>query len=74
MARATTCMFEGKELSIEDAIEIRDKRSSKERKKLRFTCVECGKHVRAHRASGHGEAHFEHFARNPDCKLSDPER
>ena len=72
MARATTCMYESKEISIEEALEFRNQ--TKERKKLQFSCVECGHRVRPHKAGGNASAHFEHLIRNPKCNLSDPAR
>jgi hypothetical protein len=76
MARATKCRFDNKEITVEDAIQIRDATPVKLRKTLKFRCrcIECGNSVRPHRSGGNAEAHFEHFKRNPDCTLSDPAR
>ena len=70
MARSTTCKVgNGRSVSIAEALELR-------RKHGRFVgqCEECGQHVKAHKASEYGEAHFEHFDRNEKCSLSDPHR
>jgi hypothetical protein len=71
MPRAVFCRFEGDRLAIHDALELRERtpRSSK----LSFVCEECGQPVRPHRAGTTGQAaHFEHYERNPECRLSDP--
>lgn len=70
VARAVTCNFEEREISVEDAIALR----SSNRKNIGFYCIECGKLVRPHKGSSYGAAHFEHLRRNPKCRLSDPER
>jgi len=74
MPRATTCLFEGKVLTVKTAIVIRDKTRRKDRGNLSFKCTECGQKVRPHKAGGHASAHFEHLMRNPACHLSDPAR
>jgi hypothetical protein len=70
VARAVTCNFEGREISVENAIALR----SGDRKNIDFRCIECGKPVRPHKGSPYGAAHFEHLRRNSKCRLSDPER
>ena len=74
MARAEQCIIEGKEITVEKALIIRDASPSGKRKSLGFSCIECGKEVRPHKAGGNGTAHFEHLERNPQCQLSDPFR
>jgi hypothetical protein len=74
MARAISCLFEGKEITVEMAIEVRDGTPARQRKLLRFKCTECDLAVRPHRAGGNSAAHFEHLMRNPHCTLSDPAR
>jgi hypothetical protein len=74
MARATTCIFNGKLISVAKAISIKETAPVRERKFLGFECLECGMPVNPHRAGGNAAAHFEHFDRNPNCKLSDPAR
>lgn len=74
MARAKKCIMEEKEITVEKALIIRDASPSGRRKSLGFSCIECGKAVRPHKAGGNGTAHFEHMERNPQCQLSDPFR
>ena len=71
MARAEKCLMEEKEITVEKALIIRDAFPSERRKSLGFSCIECGKAVRSHKAGGNGAAHFEHLERNPQCQLSD---
>jgi hypothetical protein len=58
MARAEKCIMEEKEITVEKAIIIRDASPSGRRKSLGFSCIECGKAVRPHKAGGNGAAHF----------------
>jgi hypothetical protein len=74
MPRAAECNFEGKEILVEKALEIRDATPVGKRKSLSFKCLECGEAVRPHKAGSSGAAHFEHLSRNPHCQLSDPPR
>jgi hypothetical protein len=74
MTRAEKCIMEEKEITVEKALIIRDAAPSGRRKSLGFSCIECGKAVRPHKAGGNGSAHFEHMERNPQCQLSDPFR
>ena len=74
MARANECNFNGKVISVENALEIRDATTAGKRKFLGFECLECGQAVRPHKSGGNGAAHFEHLIRNPQCALSDPFR
>jgi len=69
MARAVTCTFGGRVISVEDAIALRNSKRIND-----FQCTECKKPVRPHQESSYGAAHFEHLRRNPKCRLSDPER
>ncbi len=77
MARATICVLAGQEIGIEEALQLR-KLSNQDRKrgvpKPDFRCVECDEPVRVHKEGGGAQAHFEHFHRNPNCRLSDPGR
>ncbi|MFQ3246610.1 MAG: hypothetical protein ACI9SP_003263 [Arenicella sp.] len=65
------CMYEGKMITVHEALELRKmhKLSSRDC----FQCVECSEPVRAHKASKTTShpAHFEHFKRNPECSYSD---
>lgn len=74
MPRATTCLCEGKEISIEKALELKNSTNPRDRIFLNFECTECGKLVRPHKSGGNMAAHFEHIMRNPTCNLSDPKR
>lgn len=68
MSAATTCIFNGERLSIEDAIELRDKNKEPQY----FTCISCGEPVKPHKAGeNHTSAHFEHYERNNSCPHSD---
>lgn len=64
-------MHDGECIGIERALELREASPSKDKPK--FTCVECGKQVRAHKAGLSGAAaHFEHVEWNPECSLRTP--
>jgi lipopolysaccharide biosynthesis regulator YciM len=74
MARSTICTLDGREISVEKAIELRDTNQFRKNNKPNFRCMECGHSVRPHNAGGIACAHFEHLKRNPNCGLSDPAR
>lgn len=74
MARSTMCTLDECEISVEQAIELRDAAQHRKIKKPDFRCMECGRPVRPHKAGGIACAHFEHLDRNPNCRLSDPAR
>jgi predicted RNA-binding Zn-ribbon protein involved in translation (DUF1610 family) len=65
MPTAIYCIYNGKEISIKKAIELRKKNSSS-----LFLCVSCGEAIKPHASGGHTDAHFEHLVRNPECPLS----
>lgn len=65
MPTSVTCFWNGSEIGIEKAIEIRDNENVP-----LFLCVQCGERVKAHSGGGHTSAHFEHVHRNPGCTLS----
>ena len=70
MPLATTCTLNGIEISIEDALEIRDARRRNQPYPA-FRCCSCGEPVRPHKEGTTGQAaHFEHHPANPDCTLS----
>lgn len=73
MARATTCLLDGQQIDVDEALELRQKAKRRDLP-LNFRCIECGQMVRVHRASDYGAAHFEHLHRNPECQLSDISR
>jgi len=70
MPRATTCRMQ---VSVEEAIRLRDEAVKIGRLLPALFCEECGRRVRPHK-EGLGGAHFEHLERNPACSLSDPQR
>jgi len=74
MARATICTLDDREISIDEAIKMRESARSRGINSPGFRCTECGNSVRPHNAGGDACAHFEHLERNPNCKLSDPAR
>jgi len=73
MPRAITCLHDGKEITVEAALELR-KQAKLGHRKLIFLCVECHERVRPHKEGGQAQAHFEHLHRNSSCPRSDPER
>jgi 5-methylcytosine-specific restriction enzyme A len=74
MARATTCLLNGRELDVDEALRLRDQARQSGNSDPAFRCVECGESVRPHTGSDYGVAHIEHENRNPDCHLSDASR
>ena len=69
MISATTCIYQGNEISIDEALTIREHHSGVPRGT--FTCIECGEDVRAHSVGDNNHpAHFEHLERNPVCSYS----
>ncbi len=73
MARATVCTLDGQEIGINEALQLREGHR-RHGPRLDFRCIECGESVRANKDGGDAQAHFEHFSRNPVCRLSDPGR
>jgi hypothetical protein len=69
MPKATTALFGSEVVTVEGALEIRgtEKRAKSQ---ADFSCEECQRPVRAHKASGTAAAHFEHLAHNPLCSRS----
>jgi len=74
MARSTICNIGTRMVSVDDAIEMRDKAKSSGLDNPDSRCPEYGESVRPHRANIGACAHFEHLSRNPNCRLSDPAR
>lgn len=66
MPKATTCLFNGGEITIAKALRLREQAGTT----LDFECIECNKPVKPHRAGGHTASHFEHYDRNYKCDLS----
>lgn len=71
MIKSTSCIFDGKEIQISDALSLREERKGS-RKKLSFYCTECERLVDPHIDGENSPAHFEHRERNADCSLSVP--
>lgn len=71
MPRLTTCVLGRNTIDVGEALRLRD---AARQPRPDFCCGTCGKPVRPHRASDHGDAHFEHLDRNADCPHSDPAR
>lgn len=67
MKAADTCIYKGKEISVLDALEHRDRNKTP----LYLTCISCGDPVRAHKAGTNSSAHFEHHERNYSCPYSE---
>jgi hypothetical protein len=63
---AITCLFNGSEIEIQEALAIRNIEDSP-----LFLCVCCGERVRPLSEGGDQIAHFRHEVRNPECPLSD---
>ena len=68
MPKITTCLLDGKPLSIGEALTLRDAASNSPSDSPPFRCDECGDPVQAHKeANNGGGAHFEHKVENSDC-------
>ncbi|PZO18230.1 MAG: hypothetical protein DCF26_08360 [Burkholderiales bacterium] len=74
MPLAINCAFSDTEISVADALLLREDARLGRRASPDFRCIQCGEAVRPHRKGSFGAAHFEHLRRNPLCKLSDPAR
>jgi len=74
MPRAITCMLNGAEISVLEAIRLRDDSIRRRAARCDFRCAECGHPVRAHKDGDSGAAHVEHLVRNSACTLSYPAR
>lgn len=74
MPRAVTCMLVNNEISVEQALSLRDDPKRKRSALLNFRCIDCGEQVKPHKEGKASGAHFEHKKRNPNCPLSDPAR
>ncbi|WP_424947423.1 hypothetical protein [Candidatus Spongiihabitans sp.] len=67
--RSISCIYKGKEISIDDALEIR-KKTNGHLSNETFKCVSCKRPVRPHMSGGRAAAHFEHRKGNDCCPLS----
>lgn len=70
MAKMTTCLFNGKLISVDEALSRRDDARKRGVADPYFECDECNKPVRPHKSGGHAQAHFEHLERNRNCSQS----
>jgi hypothetical protein len=70
----TQCLLQGKSVSIEEALTMREDAERRNVAMPLFLCDECGQPVRPHNAGGAARAHFEHHVRNPDCPNSSRSR
>ncbi len=66
-------MLDGKKIDVNEALQLRDQ-ARQRASRPNFRCMECEEPVRAHKAGGGAEAHFEHYRRNRNCRLSDTGR
>lgn len=69
MPKATTCRLLRREMSVEEAVELRDEAKRLRQQTPHFRCIDCDQAVRPHRSGGHAAAHFEHLERNDNCAL-----
>ena len=74
MPKSTTCLLNGRQIDIGEALDLRDSARKRQIEDPDFLCIECDKPVCPHKESSYGAPHFEHRSRNPDCNLSDPAR
>ena len=71
MPKLISCLRNGERISINEALTARDFAKSRRLPAPTFECEECKQRVRAHKASGHGQAHFEHYKYNKQCSQCD---
>lgn len=74
MPRAVSCVLDGVQVGVDEAIKLRDAAEEAHQPSPAFRCERCGAPVKPHSEGGAAAAHFEHFDRNADCPLSDPPR
>lgn len=70
MRAAVSCRYNGRFISVADALRIRDQEPGGRAQVADFLCPECGGTLRVHRAGENTPAHFEHHARNYSCPHS----
>jgi hypothetical protein len=70
MPMATSCKLNGKNVSVDKAVDLRDDARRQRASDPDFRCHICKKPVRPHKAGPNNAAHFEHLDRNPKCPLS----
>lgn len=69
MPLATTCIYNGRQIGMDEAIRIYIAPRGRAGKPV-LTCVECGDSVRPHRSRNGHTPHIEHVRRNSSCSLS----
>ncbi len=71
MRAAIECRYEGRTITVEDALSIRDGSTRSNQIALEFLCIECGDPIKPHTAGENSAAHFEHYlSRNYSCSYS----
>jgi hypothetical protein len=72
MPRMPMVRYGADEITVNEALRLRDSAQKHRTSQPQFECVECGSPVRVHAAgSVRGTAHGEHLERNPECSMSD---
>lgn len=74
MPKMIKCLLEKQEISIDEALRMRDMARKSRTARPDFRCDICSMPVRPHKEGGQGTAHFEHLQRNKKCPQSDPAR
>ena len=71
MPKMITANSDSKTVPIETALQRRDAAKKNRTIPPKYSCVECSKPVRPHKAGPNNQAHFEHLKRNKNCSMSD---
>ncbi len=74
MPKMIKCLLEEQEISVGEALRMRDMARKSRINRPDFRCDICFMPVRPHKGGGQGAAHFEHLQRNKKCPQSDPAR
>jgi hypothetical protein len=69
MSKSVTARYLSKSITVERALEIREREGAKKGGTLSFFCEECDGLVWPHNAGGNAAAHFEHLVNDPECSL-----
>jgi 5-methylcytosine-specific restriction endonuclease McrA len=67
--KSLSANYLGRQISVSDAISIRDTLKQKKGGSLVFNCLECRGSVWPHQSGGKSAAHFEHLDHDPTCPL-----
>ena len=71
MPKITTCILVGKEVHINEALDMKQATQRRRESAPNFKCPECKEALRPMRGLRNpAQAHFEHVQRNPKCSLS----